>query len=422
MKRNRDRRRGVARLAVAAACLALLLALSCGYQRPYVREADSIGYRIDEAAARAPEPGPLAALNVAPTHFSASAVLVKIYIGLLFAAMLTIPYVPSVVELYRPLDDKPLFINLEYRRNPRYFSKSFRDKILKMQSRRTDGQDGLAAGKLSREESVEYADCLDVGEREKVAELVCLSGDLTMGEEAALENDAFVRGSARLGPHCRLRAMAVNGMAELGPGVVVERWLDAEKRLLIGDGCDLGVICSSGGLIELGKDVSFHRLYGAQIRTAGANGPRPSFKRPAASAHGNGDRLLRTIADELDYYGSDHTVLADGRVEQSIVVRGHLHAMENAILLGSVRVHGNARFGRNVTVVGNVFCDGSALFAENCTVLGNVFSQKEIRAGAGCTFGSAGGVKSVIAKKNVLLGPAVVIYGYVACEGRGRAQ
>jgi len=49
---------------------------------------------------------------------------------LIFAIFITMPFIPGIIELLRPTDDKPMFIKMGYSKDARYFGKSFR-KILR---------------------------------------------------------------------------------------------------------------------------------------------------------------------------------------------------------------------------------------------------------------------------------------------------
>ena len=53
---------------------------------------------------------------------------------------------------------------------------------------------------------------------------------------------------------------------------------------------------------------------------------------------------------------------------------------------------------------------------------GNVFSQDSIRLGPGSRVGAAGGMKSVVARRDVTLTGDVAVHGYVATSGEGRVR
>jgi predicted acyltransferase (DUF342 family) len=73
-----------------------------------------------------------------------------------------------------------------------------------------------------------------------------------------------------------------------------------------------------------------------------------------------------------------------------------------------------------VRIKGNVFAENGISTGPLTRIFGNVFSQDAIYLGKESRIGRTGAIKSVVARKEIVLDRGVVIYGYVVAGKRGR--
>jgi predicted acyltransferase (DUF342 family) len=274
---------------------------------------------------------------------------------------------------------------------------------------------------------VEVSENRTVASNERVPNVIMVKGSLHIEEKGVLLKEAKVFGSSEVGSGSDLRAMACDGDITLGSHVLVRRWIDAEGNILVGEECNLGYLASSEKILTMDRKCRFRRLYANPIQTY-SNGRAASEKTTMqtlerapgqAREFPDKEREISTIEDDLIYVKHDLTVKSDEVIERDLVVRGDLIAREGAVFKGTVKVYGKVILEKNVLIRGSIFAEQAVRADDNCTVLGNIFCQGIVHLSPGCRIGQADRIKSVIGKKEVLLGEDVVIHGYVLTEGKG---
>lgn len=328
----------------------------------------------------------------------------------LFILMLLLPFLPGIAELIREEDSHPLYIPMDYMRNPRYFGISFK-KILFRAVGGLQQKTGRYNVVLSKKEKVKICDSLEAADGEEFSVLLFIKGRLITGNHVLFDKELYVNGYAKTGAHNIIQALNTEGTAAIGPDTVFRRWLDAEGDVTIAENCDLGISASSGGRLFLGANCVFRRLYGTPVVT-GDMDPGSGIERSADSA---------------DYSSSDSTFVR--REEQSIspgtVLEGHsvftggVTICTGCVVRGTLKSYGRLELEDNAIVHGNVFSDGDIIIGRNVKIGGNVFSQKSVHISEKTVVGRSGKVKSVIGKKSVRLEKNVLVYGFISTEGNG---
>jgi predicted acyltransferase (DUF342 family) len=341
----------------------------------------------------------------------ATTVLLTVFVALLF-----LPFVPGLIEVYKPRDQYPLPVNMEYTKDPRYLGKSAWSIVRKALAEHKDA-DGLHEITMHKEETVEVSGDRVVPRKSKLETLVYARGDLTLQEGVVAEHDLFVEGAAHVAPGCQIRALACEGDVTLRRECTVTRWLDAVGAVDVGPECSVGVSLSSTRRIRLDTGVKFRRLFGDPIETAGASDAVAAA--PAEPYRPRRPEKIETVEDTVVLEAGDHRIDPGREIERPLVVKGDLDVGKDAVLWGSVRVYGKTRIESGAVFHGNVFTEGPVEVGEGVTILGNLFSQDEIRLARGVRIGRSGHAKSVIARMGLHLSPDVRIFGYVVAEGEG---
>ena len=68
-----------------------------------------------------------------------------------FLLLLALPFLPGIIELRKPQDDRALSINMDYSKDPRYFGNSFRGILTRALGTKSLSE-GMKQVSLSKEE------------------------------------------------------------------------------------------------------------------------------------------------------------------------------------------------------------------------------------------------------------------------------
>ena len=336
-----------------------------------------------------------------------------------FALLIVLPFVPGLVEVYRPRDRYPLPIDMHYSKDPRFFGRSAR-RILADAFDLDGVQPGEHEVVLSKPELIEVRDDAEVPAGESRETLLAARGALRIGAGAVCLSEVFARGDAVVDDDARLRTLSGESNVSLGADVVLDRWVDAEGDVSVGPRTHLGVSAAAGGALGLADDVLFSRLWGAPIHTAGYKGdvdePVPTVPAPPLVEE------IRTIADVADYHDGDLKIGADETRSRPLVVTGDLVLEAGAILAVSARVRGDLTLESDAVVHGDLFVEGNVELAARARVRGNLFSQARASLARGARVGRPGRRKSLIAKLGLELADDVAVHGYVLTDGRGHVS
>ena len=328
--------------------------------------------------------------------------------GVLWVILLLIPFLPGILELRRPRDAAPLFIDMEYTKDPGYFGKSFRG-VIKKYLRSDLLHPELMSSALSRKEKILVSPSRTVPAGRNVNHILCIAGDLISEEKAYFRKEIYATGHVVLGPENVVQALAADGTVTLGMHTSVLRWADAGQAADIRAGCNLGVGLSCGGEIRIARGCSFQRLYGFPIITGSAD---------SGSEREHYD--LDSIATERRNSVQDVSVVPGGtKIEKDLIVKNNLRIAKNCIIAGNIKTYRGLVIEEGVTVKGNIFSEDDITIGEHAVIDGNVFCQGRVIIRGDAQIGQSGKLKSIIGKSSVILGRNVRVYGYILTEGSG---
>ncbi|MBN2242449.1 MAG: polymer-forming cytoskeletal protein [Acidobacteria bacterium] len=333
--------------------------------------------------------------------------------ALLLFALFALPFLPGILEWVRKQDAEPLFISMEYIRNPRYFGKSFR-RILKSADFGTGTEPGIYTRVLSKEEKVEVTRCARFGENLEIDRVQVTIGELISSDRVLFNKEVYVAGNAVIGRDNVVHAIAGDGDITLGEGTKCRRWIDAEGTIRAGADCRLGISASSGEKLLLGRNCSFRRIFGMPILTG--QGETAAGRADGATAPPG-----KLPSKGLNFVPVGDRAVAPGAVvKEDIVFLYDVEVGSGVRFEGSIKAHGALVLKDGVVVTGNIFSEGDIIIGKNAAVYGHVFSQKTVRIAGNSAISGPDKIKSVVGKKAVFLEPDVTIYGYVTTEGEGR--
>ena len=336
-----------------------------------------------------------------------------------YLAMLVVPFVPAARELFFPRDEKELYIRMDYTKDPRYFGKSFRriiNRVLKVEDDFIEGKRWVQMP-LGGDEFVILTRSRIIDADEEFSDILYVVGDMRSARGVRFKSEVYVIGRADIGPNNTIRAIACDRALSLGSGSRIIRWLDAEQEVEIESGCDLGVNCSTEGVLKLAKNCRFLRLFGKPVMTY--NYIEMDYYSDTVRLERRLPEVVSTIDDIAMFVKGKITLPPYMRVDRDMIVKGDLATKEEVIIGGSLTVYGKTVIGENSYVYGNIFSEGPVEINRGAVILGNIFSQSEVLIKEGVRVGKPDVIKSVVGKKAITLGANVGIYGYILTEGKG---
>ncbi len=332
---------------------------------------------------------------------------------ILFTCLFLLPFLPGIIELFRKEDAEPLFIAMEYIRNPRYFGKSFKRLI----HRATAGftlSPGMREVRLSKDETVELTHSLNVTADKEINHMLYVIGKFVSGNNVQFNKEVYVIEDAVIGTNNIIQAFAGDGNVKVEEGVRFRRWLDTEGDIVIDGKCDLGISASSSSKLCVARNCLFRRLFGMPIAT--------------------GHNWITAIIDSIEttpFTESVHTrssfirrkdrdVKPETVFEDNVVFINDVKIGRGSLFKGSIKCYGKLILEDNIKIYGNVFTDGDIYIGSNARISGHVFSQMSIHISGQTVISCPEKIKSVIGKKSIDIEEGIIIYGYVATEGDGK--
>lgn len=318
------------------------------------------------------------------------------------------PFVNGQYEMIRRKDPLPLYINMDYIKDPRYFARSFRRLISNAIIIKEDLPEGLSTINLSKQELLMIVDDAKFGLGTLLPNLYLVKKNLLTDYKVGFEKEVYVLGQAKIGENNKIRALACDQDIHVGAGTKIVRWLDAQGSIKVEDNCDLGVITSTDKELLIKNNCTFKRLFGLPIRTGKIDlfTPLPLYIQPIVFDRSQIERDITEVPTNC-------------KKDCSIITTKSLIIQDNAIIRGHIKTHANLVIGKNVIVMGNVFAENDIVVGESSRILGVVFSQNTITLEPGVCIGVRGHVKSVIGNKGVIIAKNVTVFGYISTEGEG---
>lgn len=310
---------------------------------------------------------------------------------IIFAVLFAIPLLPGLREVRNPRDGETLDIPNGYSREPRYFGRSYRDRIAPL----------ISADSMLGETNY-FADerALTVASH-VVPDGAIESRSLLARETLRIGIGAHVRdGYATRDLHCAsgatARVLCSDGDMDIDANCTIERWVDAAGDLRVGEGCDLGVSAASTKGVRLGASVRFGRVYGSPIRV------QPEVTSgPVAAVRGA--LLLEN----------------DGAPIGDTIEHGDLAVAAGATVMGSLKAHGSILIGAGAHVTGNVIARKDVSLADGAVVEGHVFAEERLRTARGAVIGTSAAQKTAFAGREIRLGGETTVHGWIVCDGLG---
>jgi len=327
--------------------------------------------------------------------------------------MLIAPLLLGYIELLRE-ESKALYIDLERKRDIRYFSNAF-TTMIEHALRKRDSDDKLM---LSKEERVTILDTKETTESEYDKLVIALDHDMFIAKDTVFHKEIYARHNVAVREGVELRAVCAKKQVVVCDNVDIGRWIDSEGTMTVYDNVDLGVSATSANRITLGRNVRFKRLYSPMIQA----GVYPG-------------ELVEDYFDENYLYDPqrereiEHNKkeinkndLEDGKYSFSVVTKHTLNVLNDIVVDGDISSNKDVVIMEDAIVYGSIFAEGNIYLRKGARVLGNLFAQQDIIFSDDVIVGSTLNTVSILSRGEVELGKRNVVYGFINAERGGIAD
>ncbi len=296
-----------------------------------------------------------------------------ILIAGLFSIFLFLPFILSFIELFLKRDAKPIPIDLEYKKDPDYFTKRFINLLSDaLKNLNIQEVKELTPIKLesNKEEWIVFPDDRILIEK-TINTPIVLTGDTVFLQEHVFKRELAVLGNVVFLDKCLVRALYVKGDCVIEAPIRIARWVHVEGTLIVNSNADLGVSVYARE-IKIRSWATFKRAYAQKIDT---------LDEPLIDKKNNKENVI--------------------------------NLQENFGITGNITIRGEKG---PIFVSGNIFCDDDVEIEGDVWIKGDVFSQKSVALKNGVVVGEEGKVKSVVARDGILIKGPFRIYGYLHSE------
>jgi cytoskeletal protein CcmA (bactofilin family) len=328
---------------------------------------------------------------------------------LAIAGMLTLPLIPSIVELRNKSDAKPLNVIQEHAGEIRHFAAGFRAYIAELQP---SLQQCVATGASARGVLPDRCEYLILGPlnsfvptkgRDAACELVILAGaELCTPDHITFSREIYAAEQFRGGQQNNYRAILGERNVHLGPGSTVVRWVHAVGDFHAAQHCNLFGRISSDQLIQLAENTSFLRLNAPRIELGCVPTENDQLSESFDTSY---SRIVHRLLENGDY-----EIPAGEVVAGNVVVRGQLLIRSGARVRGSVKSHKQMVLEAGVCVEGSLISASKMVIGPDCLVHGPVIAEREMIIGGGSCCGTPT-LATTVSSPRIFVEGGVIVFG-----------
>lgn len=314
-------------------------------------------------------------------------------IVLIFVIIFAIPLIFPLYELWRKKEGK-LNVDLLYSRSPDYWGKSYLNLLLCTLSNNylNNIRSFDDIKKIETDVLLELNFCFDKGKDkffitknfveniEKIADtkkinfIVLNTDSLVLDKSFVFNKEVVVLGDLVLNSECIFHSLIVLGDLYINSKTRVLKFLHVEGKVFINNEINIGNIFYASDSISIFASVAYKRIFSPRI-------------------------ISKEDIDEYKYTNVEEN--------KKIEISGNMK------IEGKFNIDSKEKY---VIIDGNLVCNSDLKLAGNVWAKNNVFSQENIFLSDGVIVGVSNKIKSVVARKKVVINGKVKIYGYVHSE------
>lgn len=293
-------------------------------------------------------------------------------------------------------------------KNPRYFSDSFKEKLLDAIEKNGGLNDRIF---LSKEEKILYIrDKREIkGEMDRI---LFLRVPIELESSSTFLKEVYAEEKIKFGVSSVIRAVAGKKEVVVGEKSIIKRWADAQELLVIKKGADAGKSATSGKMVIMEKKSRFLRVYAPVIQFVSSG--------DLAGVYDESENQCEDMHVYMKIVRNKKYVKEGEKIRNTIITKHNLEIKHDAFVYGDIKSSGTIIVRQNSFISGNVFADGDIIIEGNVKIMGNVFSGGSMYIGTGVKIGKKGSIKSVISNNIMEICEGSTIYGYVGTERGGK--
>jgi|GEM_PF-3551991 len=337
---------------------------------------------------------------------------------IVFLILIVLPFIPAVREILHPKDNKPLFINQDYIRDPKFFDNSFMEELKPYLVNPDQAKDRTI--KFKDQIPIEYHKDLTVPDSAKTDHLLIVSNNLKTGNKAVFTQPVYVQGGAEIGSNNQLDILKVNGNIKLGRDCSINKWMSSDGGINAGDGVNMGKRATCNNIMLMNKGCRFTNVYAMPIATYEADF-NPTEDRKIAVELPDGKIENNKQVTDFNWYISRKLISVPpySVVNNSMIVKSDLVIRQGTVVNGDIKVYGSVVIEKGVRIYGELVCEKDVEVGEDSFIRENLFSQSWIHLKKGVRIGLPGQHKTAIGKKGIKLEKNVLVYGNLMTAGQG---
>ena len=330
--------------------------------------------------------------------------------ALLCTVLLTLPFIPAILEWRRPSDVDALLVLTNYTSDIGYFSKRLYADVQAKLGR------GVSTG-FEAFDFVEFpVDDMDWPQsRNRLISLQSIDTPFAIKNKNG--QPLFVEGDLLTGPESIFSSVYSTGDIVLGHDSAVHDWAHADGLIQLGASSVALRRVSAGKSIELGLEAWFERLNAPAIYfgyRAAQSAIRRSLPQQASSLAELPGAIEQTPT--LFLVRGDCVIEAGKTYSGSLIVTGFLTIGQDSTVEGDIKARDGLSLGRRAQVKGAITCEKRIYLFKDARALGPVTSESDILIGARSVIGLPDSLTTVSAL-NIIVEAGATVHGAVwACE------
>lgn len=359
--------------------------------------------------------------------------LTLILLFMLLLVLMTVPFVPALLEWRTRRDARPGGVDPNYSRDPRFFGHAFRHRMGTLQAQLAANPEHALRDKTRGD--IELHQRVDAAPGATIKATWIATQGATIGEKAVMTGDAWAQADATVACRAVLRSFACDGHLVLGEETNVKGWLDAEKSIVIGPRSVVSTSASTDGPLKIAHGAIFYRLWGLPVISTDDRGSVPADGAPNVEKWPWPEGF--TVEERVVYARHRFAVPVDGHIAHDIVAYTDVHIGVRAHIGGTVKSHGNIFVDSDAVVEGNLIARGDIHIKPRAHVHGHIFTERDLFIGREARVAGeplpqpeAGGnrseaesnftFKGVESARHMRLEPGVIVYGWVIAGAGGK--
>ncbi len=338
-------------------------------------------------------------------------------IVIVFLLMLVIPFVPALREMFKPKDNKPLLIDKDYTRDPRFLDKHLMEEI---KPALEASNDNLKNIKYKNNVTIEKVKDYKASEPVTQNHLLIVTGDMKVNNGSTFKQPVYVQGKTGLGDNCHLEILMSEGEMITGKNTQIGQWVSSNANIKVGESSVLGKKAVCSGILQMAKGTQFSNLYAMPVATYDVDFNLDLSKPAAVETTAVQEESMTEVSD-MNWYISKGfmTIPPFSLVNNSMVVKSDLVLRRGVVVNGNIKVYGKVILDKDVRIYGELISNGDIEVGEFSYIRENLFTQSKIHIKNGVRIGLPGQSKSIIGKKGVSLEKNVILYGNIVTAGKG---